>query len=193
MGIRKLIRRIGGVAAPGNPASAKHAQNAQVVFDTRDLRGGAVLDHRLNLLDIAIAFRTLCQHNRGAPFAIDMARRKEGRIQNVHGHAVFAGHVRQTAELFHGGIHAPIRDSRGSHDILDAPAAKRLKGSLGIPIRASAAAAIAPATGSPRSSAISACDGRAGDGAIFTATTATARGGSELHERSFWRGGRCRR
>ena len=70
--IRQLERGVGRVASTGNGPASQHAEDAQVVLDSRYARGGAVLNHRLHRFNLAIALGTLAEHDARIPFPIDV-------------------------------------------------------------------------------------------------------------------------
>ncbi len=73
-------------------------------FDARNLRRRTVLDHRLNLLDVAVALRAVCQHDCRMTFPVDVAGGKERRIQDVDCGAVFVRDPGKAIQFVHRGI-----------------------------------------------------------------------------------------
>src|SRR3954471_21855033 len=73
IGVRvfELVGVVAGVAAAGGAAGAQDTEDAHVVFDAGDFGRGTVLDHGLDLLDVAVAFGALGEHDGGMAFAID--------------------------------------------------------------------------------------------------------------------------
>ena len=125
MSVLQLVRVVTGVAAAGRAAGPQYTEDAHVVLDAGNLRRRTVLDHGLNLLDVAVALGTLAQHDCRMTFAIDMAGRQEGWIQDVDRHSVLVRDVGETLQFVDRGVQPPIRNLSGGHDILDAPPAKR--------------------------------------------------------------------
>jgi len=117
------------------------------------------------------------------PLAVDVARRQEGRVENIHGEIVFGGGIGEALELVHGGVEASVGNLRARHDVPDAPPAERLESLLRVAGRAAAASAASFAGRGCRGSALPAAAG------AFR-RTASHYGGAEFHEGPLRRCGR---
>ncbi len=110
MGFGELPGAVHRIAAPGRASGANHPQDAHVVFDGGDARLGAVPDHGLQRLDIAIPFGTLRQHDRGVFFAIDVTRLQERRGGAIDADAAAAGEIDHAVQLFDRRVDTISRD-----------------------------------------------------------------------------------
>ena len=82
--------------------------------------------------DHSIALGTLAEHDGGVALTVDVARWEEGRVQDIDGHAVFAGDIGEAIQLVDGGIEAAVGDLCGGDDVLDPPTAEGLEALLGV-------------------------------------------------------------
>ena len=120
MRLRELPLVIERVAAARHAAGAQHAENAHVVFDGGNAGLRAVANEGLQLLDVAVALRTLRQHDGGMLFVIDVARLEEWRRGAVDADVVFCGHVDHAIQFVDGGVETVALDLRIAADVAHA-------------------------------------------------------------------------
>ena len=106
------------IATPRCATGAKNTKDAHVVFDGWNASHRAVLNKRLQLLDVTVALRTLSQHDRRMLFLVDEAGRQEWRRDAVDADAVFCSHVDHALELINGCVKTVALDLRIPTDVL---------------------------------------------------------------------------
>ena len=117
MRVGELPGAVHGIAAARGASGADDTQDAHVVFNGGDACLGAVFDHGLEGFDVAVALRTLRQHDGRMLFFIDVTGLQKWGRGAVDADAALGGEVDHALQFVDGGVEAVAFDLRIAADI----------------------------------------------------------------------------